>query len=127
MPGTDAGDFQQGLGAEAAGKHIVMLMLHYEIRKMANELKLQGLWMGILTSAGSFARFVGPIFVTSIYNKFGPYLTIGIVVISLALALLSSIIFYRRLVPLKAVDESIEMRELDDPAEKSDKESTTAL
>ena len=82
--------------------------------------------MGILTSAGSFARFVGPIFVTSIYNKFGPYLTIGIVCISLGLALLSSVIFYRRLVPLKIDVESIEMKELD-PAEKSEKESTTAL
>ena len=84
--------------------------------------------MGILTSAGSFARFIGPIFVTSIYNEFGPYLTIGIVVISLALSLLSSIIFYRRLVPLKVVDEIIGLKELD-PADKTDgaKEATTAL
>ena len=84
--------------------------------------------MGILTSAGSFARFIGPIFVTSIYNAYGPYLTIGLVVISLALALLSSIIFYRRLVPLKVVDESIGLKELD-PADKTDntKESTTTL
>ena len=28
---------------------------------MADKVKFQGLWMGILTSAGSFARFVGPI------------------------------------------------------------------
>ena len=84
--------------------------------------------MGILTSAGSFARFVGPIFVTSIYNKFGPYLTIGLVVISLALALLSSIIFYKRLVPLKVADENIAMKELDS-AEKTDdaKDATTTL
>ena len=84
--------------------------------------------MGILTSAGSFARFIGPIFVTSIYNAYGPYLTIGLVVVSLALALLSSIIFYRRLVPLKVVDESIGLKELD-PADKTDnaKESTTTL
>ena len=84
--------------------------------------------MGILTSAGSFARFVGPIFVTSIYNKFGPYLTIGLVVISLALALLSSIIFYKRLVPLKVADENIALKELDS-AEKTDdaKDATTTL
>ena len=84
--------------------------------------------MGILTSAGSFARFVGPIFVTSIYNKFGPYLTIGLVVISLALALLSSIIFYKRLVPLKVADENIAMKKLDS-AEKTDdaKDATTTL
>ena len=84
--------------------------------------------MGILTSAGSFARFIGPIFVTSIYNEFGPYLTIGVVVISLALALLSSIAFYKRLVPLKAADENIELKKLDH-ADKEDgaKEVTTAL
>ena len=84
--------------------------------------------MGILTSAGSFARFVGPIFVTSIYNKFGPYLTIGLVVISLTLALISSILFYRRLVPLKVADESIALKELD-PADKAEdaKEATTTL
>ena len=84
--------------------------------------------MGILTSAGSFARFIGPIFVTSIYNKFGPYLTIGVVVISLALALLSSIVFYKRFVPLKVADENIELKKLDH-ADKGDgaKEVTTAL
>ena len=84
--------------------------------------------MGILTSAGSFARFIGPIFVTSIYNAYGPYLTIGLVVVSLALALISSILFYRRLVPLKVADESIGLKELD-PADKTDnaKESTTTL
>ncbi len=61
----------------------------------------QGIWMGVLTASGSFARFTGPIFVTSIYNEFGPYLTFALVVGSMVLSLITSLIFYKRLVPLK--------------------------
>ena len=33
----------------------------------------QGVWMGILTAAGSLARICGPVFVSEIYKEFGTY------------------------------------------------------
>ena len=63
--------------------------------------------MGVLTSSGSFARFTGPIFVTSIYNNYGPSVTFSVVVGSMTLALITSALFYRRLVPLKVENETV--------------------
>ena len=61
----------------------------------------QGLWMGILTAAGSFARILGPIFVSEIYKEFGTYWTYGITALSLALAGIGTLLTYKRLVPLE--------------------------
>ncbi len=43
----------------------------------------QGVWMGILTSAGSSARVLGPIMVSYIYDEYGVYLTFGLIIISM--------------------------------------------
>ncbi|KAJ8298001.1 hypothetical protein KUTeg_024532, partial [Tegillarca granosa] len=37
--------------------------------------KPQGVWMGLLTASGSLARTLGPIFVSQIYNSYGPRVT----------------------------------------------------
>lgn len=65
--------------------------------------KPQGVWMGILTSTGSFSRVTGPIFVSYMYTALGTRWTFGIlfVVISLTLIIISSL--YKRLVPMKLV------------------------
>jgi len=56
--------------------------------------------MGLLTSAGSLARTLGPLFVSFLYAHTGPLLTFplvnAIVVLSILLLLLLS---YNRLVP----------------------------
>jgi len=61
----------------------------------------QGTWMGIITAAGSFARILGPIFVSEIYKEFGTYWTYGLTALSLALATLGTVLTYRRLIPLE--------------------------
>ena len=53
-------------------------------------LSLQGLWMGWLTASGSFARTVGPIYVTQIYDQYGPQVTF----ISSVAFIFVTIIFY---------------------------------
>ena len=57
--------------------------------------------MGIITAAGSFARILGPIFVSEIYKEFGTYWTYGLTALSLALATLGTVLTYRRLIPLE--------------------------
>ena len=64
--------------------------------------------MGILTAAGSFARILGPIFVSEIYKEFGTYWTYGITALSLALAGVGTLLTYKRLVPLESRLESDE-------------------
>lgn len=60
---------------------------------------LQGFWMGILTTSGSVARVVGPIFVSFIYEKYGTWLLFGLVALSLALSFIVTVLAYRQLVP----------------------------
>ena len=61
----------------------------------------QGLWMGFLTAAGSLARICGPVFVSEIYKEFGTYWTYGLTAISLALAIVGTLLTYTRLIPLE--------------------------
>ena len=57
--------------------------------------------MGFLTAAGSLARICGPVFVSEIYKEFGTYWTYGLTAISLALAILGTLLTYTRLVSLE--------------------------
>ena len=57
--------------------------------------------MGILTAAGSFARILGPIFVSEIYKEYGTYWTYGLCSGSFVLVGLITLLTYNRLVPLE--------------------------
>jgi ceroid-lipofuscinosis MFS transporter 7 len=59
----------------------------------------QGFWLGLLTTAGSLARVVGPIFVAFIYRSYGTWLTFGIISAVLFVAMLLTLVSYKRLVP----------------------------
>lgn len=64
----------------------------------------QGLWMGILTSIGSFSRMTGPIFVSYMYTELGTRWTFGLLVIVMIITIVLTLAFYKRLVPMKVVD-----------------------
>ena len=53
--------------------------------------------MGVLTAAGSFARTVGPLFVSSLYDQTGPEITFAAVVGVIALSIVFMTAFYHRL------------------------------
>ena len=55
--------------------------------------------MGVLTATGSSARIVGPLFVTTLYDLFGPQIAFATVVGLLAMAILILTSFCYRLVP----------------------------
>lgn len=55
--------------------------------------------MGLLTAAGSLARMVGPMFVTYMYDRFGPQVTFATIDGIIAAAILLLMTFYYRLVP----------------------------
>ncbi len=57
--------------------------------------------MGALTAAGSLARVLGPIMVSYVYNAFGLYLTFGIIIASMFVALAITLVMYKRMVPFK--------------------------
>ena len=60
----------------------------------------QGLWMGILTSAGSFSRVVGPVFVSYLYTSEGPFWTFLTLLIAMILITSLNCSIYKRLQPL---------------------------
>lgn len=59
----------------------------------------QGFYMGLLTTSGSLARVVGPIFVSYIYQYYGTWLLFGIVTASLGVSLILTLVSYKQLVP----------------------------
>ncbi|XP_047495445.1 major facilitator superfamily domain-containing protein 8-like isoform X1 [Penaeus chinensis] len=65
--------------------------------------KPQGVWMGILTSTGSFSRVTGPIFVSYMYTALGTRWTFGILFVVMSLTLVIISLLFRRLVPMKLV------------------------
>ena len=60
---------------------------------------LQGTMMGVLTAAGSLARSLGPIFVSTLYDNTGPEVTFAAVVGIVAASIVVMTVFYYRLVP----------------------------
>ncbi|CAL4124716.1 unnamed protein product, partial [Meganyctiphanes norvegica] len=65
----------------------------------------QGLWMGILTGVGSFSRIMGPIFVSFVYASLGTFWTFLILSIMMVIAGLELIILFKRLVPIKVLED----------------------
>lgn len=55
--------------------------------------------MGWLTASGSLARTVGPIFVSQVYNAYGPRVTFGSMIIIVFLAILMLLAVFKRLTP----------------------------
>ena len=87
------------------------LFLAFEMSKSTYKLldsrfyHLQGLWMGYLTAAGSSARVAGPVVVSYVYEKFGTYPTMAIMIGSLLISLALTILTYKRMAqfPVAAV------------------------
>lgn len=63
--------------------------------------KPQGVWMGLLTSTGSLARVLGPIFVALVYTELGTVWCFSILFVGMVLAFIVLILFYPRLVPME--------------------------
>ncbi|KAK7496588.1 hypothetical protein BaRGS_00012240, partial [Batillaria attramentaria] len=59
----------------------------------------QGLWMGFLTATGSLARTLGPIFVSQVYDAYGPRVTFASSCGVILLTLCCCAAAYRRLLP----------------------------
>lgn len=55
--------------------------------------------MGLLTTSGSLARVVGPVFVSYIYQELGTWVLFGIVASSLGISFIVTTVAYRQLVP----------------------------
>ena len=55
--------------------------------------------MGVLTAAGSLARILGPVFVSTLYVEAGPEVTFSAVIGIVAFSIVFMTIFYHRLVP----------------------------
>ena len=59
--------------------------------------------MGLLTTSGSLARVIGPIFVSIIYEYYGTLVLFGIVTASLGLSFIITTLAYRQLVPFDRI------------------------
>nr|KAI8757592.1 major facilitator superfamily domain-containing protein 8-like [Biomphalaria glabrata] len=82
-------------------------LLSYTIYSKVLGPKPQGLWMGWLTASGSLARTVGPIYVSQVYDLFGPQVTFGSCCGIVFLTLCFYLIVCKRLVPFSFKDTSL--------------------
>lgn len=65
----------------------------------------QGHWMGLFSSvADSLPRLLGLFVVSFIYTNYGMYLTAGLMVFTVLIALVLILIFYKRLIPMDTTD-----------------------
>ncbi|KAK3600521.1 hypothetical protein CHS0354_028721 [Potamilus streckersoni] len=63
--------------------------------------KPQGLWMGWLTASGNLARTLGPVFVTLVYDAYGPRVTFAAVCGIIIVTIIVQISVFKKLVPFK--------------------------
>eukprot|EP00054_Salpingoeca_dolichothecata_P024308 m.165333 g.165333 ORF g.165333 m.165333 type:complete len:492 (+) comp24969_c0_seq9:96-1571(+) len=82
-----------GIGYPAAA--VVVFSLYSKVLGPAG----QGVMMGVLTGCGSFARTVGPLGITHAYTQEGPSVTWAIICGCVILALLTTAVSYKRLLP----------------------------
>ena len=85
--------------------------------KMISSSK-SGMWMGFLTSTGSFSRMLGPIFVTAVYSQLGTRWTFGILSVAMVFTFVCGMLVFKRLVPLntrKVRDEAPEAMQESEP------------
>ncbi|XP_053680404.1 major facilitator superfamily domain-containing protein 8-like [Anopheles nili] len=61
----------------------------------------QGTWMGIMTGSGCLSRALGPVFLSTIYTKYGLYWTFGTTAVMMAVTMLWLWQMRERLVPMK--------------------------
>lgn len=67
--------------------------------------------MGLLTTSGSLARVVGPVFVSYIYQELGTWYLFGIVASSLGLSFIVTTVAYRQLVPYDQMIQGMSITE----------------
>uniref|UniRef100_A0A182WEZ9 Major facilitator superfamily (MFS) profile domain-containing protein n=1 Tax=Anopheles minimus TaxID=112268 RepID=A0A182WEZ9_9DIPT len=60
----------------------------------------QGTWMGIMTGSGCLSRALGPVFLSTIYTKYGLYWTFGSTAVMMAATMLCLWQMRERLVPI---------------------------
>ncbi|PVD34965.1 hypothetical protein C0Q70_06246 [Pomacea canaliculata] len=98
VPQVRLQQFLGGTVAIAIGYPVCNVMTYTLFSKVLGP-QPQGLWMGYLTATGSLARTLGPIFVSQIYDAYGPRVTFAsacaVLLLTVGLCLLS----YRRLLP----------------------------
>ncbi|CAL1526824.1 unnamed protein product [Lymnaea stagnalis] len=82
-------------------------MLSYTIYSKVLGPKPQGLWMGWLTASGSLARTVGPVYVSQVYDSFGPQVTFGSCCGFIVVTIVFYLLIFRRLVPFASKEASL--------------------
>jgi len=63
--------------------------------------KSQGFYMGVLSMSSSFARVIGPIIFTAMYQELGTYAILGVLTGSIALSFVLFTVTYRRFIPFQ--------------------------
>jgi ceroid-lipofuscinosis MFS transporter 7 len=59
--------------------------------------------MGWLTAAGSLARALGPVFVSQVYDAYGPRVAFTAMTANIFITVIILLIVYKRLVPFKVL------------------------
>ena len=67
--------------------------------------------MGWLTAAGSLARTLGPVFVSQVYDAYGPRITFISLICIIAITITVFAIFFKKLVPFKMSQRDVIVNE----------------
>lgn len=58
--------------------------------------------MGLLTASGSLARTLGPVFVSEVYDAYGPRVTFVSMISMTTVTIVGLIVVFRKLIPFKS-------------------------
>ncbi|OWF38500.1 major facilitator superfamily domain-containing protein 8-like [Mizuhopecten yessoensis] len=82
------------------GYPVCNLMIYTIFSKVLGP-KPQGVMMGLLTGSGSLARTLGPIFISQVYNAYGPRVTFACTSVIVLFAICGCVSVFKRLVPFQ--------------------------
>ncbi|XP_069696641.1 major facilitator superfamily domain-containing protein 8 [Periplaneta americana] len=98
IPAMTLTQFLLGYAFTAVGYPIGVTLLQTIFSKILGP-RPQGVWMGLMTGAGCLSRVLGPVFVSSIYTRYGTIWTFGITTIMMAASMVWLQLVDKRLVP----------------------------
>lgn len=98
IPAMTVTQFLLGYAFIAIGYPIGVTLIQTIFSKVLGP-RPQGVWMGLMTGAGCLSRFMGPVFVSFIYTRYGTIWTFSITTVMMIITMVWLQLVEKRLVP----------------------------
>lgn len=98
IPAMTVTQFLLGYAFIAVGYPIGVTLIQTIFSKVLGP-RPQGVWMGLMTGAGCLSRFMGPVFVSFVYTRYGTIWTFSITTVMMTISMVWLQLVEKRLVP----------------------------